>query len=206
MGSQARTNARKQAVMRSASEMARLPLDEGDPLPPGHDRAACSPDPLASLYREERPSLLRFLSRWTGHDKAEDVIQLVFSRMAGRSGQEEGAIRAPGAYLRQAARNVLRDEARAAERHCEHQHVPIENHSLSSGDPVAALEARDRLVRIEEAVLRLKPLTREIFLACRLDGYSYAEIADQTGLSVRGVEKQMSRAIKLLGRHLRAHD
>src|SRR3546814_9849031 len=70
--------------------------------------------------------------------------------MAGRSGQEEGAIRAPGAYLRQAARNVLRDEARAAERHCAHQHVPIEDHSLSSGDPVAALEARDRLVRIEE--------------------------------------------------------
>lgn len=192
--------------MRPASEMARLPLDEGDPLPPGHDRAACSPDPLASLYRAERPSLLRFLSRWTGHDKAEDVIQQVFSRMAGRSGQEEGAIRAPRAYLRQAARNVLRDEARAAERHCEHQHDPIENHLLSSGDPVAALEARDRLVRIEEAVLRLKPLTREIFLACRLDGYSYAEIADRTGLSVRGVEKQMSRAIRQLGRHLRAHD
>ncbi len=77
---------------------------------------------------------------------------------------------------------------------------------MASGDPVAALEARDRLARIEEAVLRLKPLTREIFLACRLDGYSYAEIAERTGLSVRGVEKQMSRAIKQLGRHLRAHD
>ncbi len=77
---------------------------------------------------------------------------------------------------------------------------------MASGDPVAALEARDRLARIEEAVLRLKPLTREIFLACRLDGYSYAEIAERTGLSVRGVEKQMSRAIRQLGRHLRAHD
>ena len=192
--------------MRSASEMARLPLDEGDPLPPGHDRALCSPDPLASLYRQERPSLLRFLSRWTGHDKAEDIIQQVFSRIAGRLDHDGRAIQAPGAYLRQAARNVLRDEARAAERRCEHQHVPIEDLSLSSGDPVAALEARDRLVRIEEAVLRLKPLTREIFLACRLDGYSYAEIAERTGLSVRGVEKQMSRAIRQLGRHLRAYD
>lgn len=193
-------------MTRHASEMARLPLDEGDPLPPGHDRAACSPDPLASLYRQERPSLLRFLSRWTGHDKAEDVIQQVFSRMAGRSKHDAAPVQAPGAYLRQAARNVLRDEARTAERHCAHQHVPIQDLSLSSGDPVAALEARDRLVRVEEAVLRLKPLTREIFLACRLDGYSYAEIAERTGLSVRGVEKQMSRAIKQLGRHLRAHD
>jgi RNA polymerase sigma-70 factor (ECF subfamily) len=55
-------------------------------------------------------------------------------------------------------------------------------------------------------MMALKPLTREIFLACRLDGYSYAEIAQRTGLSVRGVEKQMSRAIKKLGQHLRAHD
>ncbi|HKY82355.1 MAG TPA: sigma-70 family RNA polymerase sigma factor [Sphingobium sp.] len=193
-------------MTRHASEVARLPLDEGDPLPPEHDRAVCSPDLLASLYREERPSLLRFLSRWTGHDKAEDVIQQVFSRMAGRSNHDAAPIQTPGAYLRQAARNVLRDEARTAERRCAHQHVPIEGLSLSGGDPVAALEARDRLVRIEEAVLRLKPLTREIFLACRLDGYSYAEIAERTGLSVRGVEKQMSRAIKQLGRHLRAHD
>ncbi|WP_257542131.1 RNA polymerase sigma factor [Sphingobium sp. CFD-1] len=192
--------------MWSASEISRPPLDEGDPLPPGHDRLAVQPDPLESLYREERPSLLRFLSRLTGQDKAEDIVQQVFSRMAGKPVSASRPIQAPRAYLRHAARNVLRDEARSAGRRCEHHHVPIEDLSLASGDPVAALEARDRLARIEEAVLRLKPLTREIFLACRLDGYSYAEIAERTGLSVRGVEKQMSRAIKQLGRHLRAHD
>jgi len=128
--------------MRSAPEMVRPPLKESDSLPPEHDRAACSADPLASMYRDERSSLLSFLSRWTGHDMAEDVIQQVFSRMAGRSDHEGRVIQAPGAYLRQAARNVLRDEARAAERHCAHQHVPIEDLPLSGGDPVATLEAR----------------------------------------------------------------
>ena len=189
-----------------ASEISRLHLAEGDPLPPGHDRVAVQSDPLDSLYREERPSLLRFLSRLTGQDKAEDIVQQVFSCMAGKLGSAKAPIQAPRAYLRQAARNMLRDEAKMAARSGEHCHVPIEDLSLSSGDPVAALEARDRLARIEQAVLRLKPLTRDIFLACRLDGYSYAEIAERTGLSVRGVEKQMSRAIKQLGRHLRAHD
>lgn len=192
--------------MWSASGMRRLTLDEGDPLPPDHDRVACSLDPLESLYREERPFLLRFLSRWTERDKAEDIVQKVFSRMAGSPGNGTTSHQAPKAYLRQAAHNVLRDEARAAVRTSEHHHIPIDDLSLSGGDPVAALEARDRLARIEQAVLRLKPLTREIFLACRLDGYSYAEIAERTGLSVRGVEKQMSRAIKQLGRHLRAYD
>ena len=56
------------------------------------------------------------------------------------------------------------------------------------------------LRRLERAMLRLRPKTREIFLAHRLDGYSYTEIAARTGLSVKGVEKQMSKAIAQLDR------
>ena len=37
-------------------------------------------------------------------------------------------------------------------------------------------------------------------MAHRLDGFSYAEIAEHTGMSVKGVEKQMSRAIVELRR------
>lgn len=181
-------------------------LEEGDPLPPDHDRVASSPDILDDLYRTERSDLLRFLSRRTARDRAEDIVQQVFSRMAGKSRSEHAAIAAPGAYLRQAASNVLRDEAKSAVRTSQARHVPLEDVVVAGADPILALEARDRLARIEQAVSGLKPLTREIFLACRLDGYSYAEIAERTGLSIRGVEKQMSRAIKQLGRHLRAHD
>lgn len=46
-------------------------------------------------------------------------------------------------------------------------------------------------------------MTRNVFLARRLDGYSYVEIAERTGLSVRAVEKQMSRAIQQLAKHMR---
>jgi RNA polymerase sigma-70 factor (ECF subfamily) len=183
-----------------------LPLDEGDPLPPGHDRATSSTTIMDDLYRAERPGLLRFLDRRALGDRAEDIVQQVFMRLVSKTGAEAAAIASPTAYLRQAAHNLLRDEARTAARRHQNLHVPIDEVELGDGDPVAALEARDRLVRIEQAVLRLKPLTRQIFLACRLDGYSYAEIAEQTGLSVRGVEKQMSRAIMQLGRHLRRHD
>lgn len=183
-----------------------LPLDEGDPLPPIHDRVTPVQDVLGKLYRTERPRLLRFLSRRTPADCAEDMVQQLFTRMAARTEDHVAAIASPGPYLREAARNLVRDRSRAAARGSEHLHVSIDEVAVCDGDPVAALEARDRLARLEQAVLRLKPLTRQIFLACRLDGYSYGEIAEQTGLSVRGVEKQMSRAIKQLGRHLRHHD
>ncbi|WP_374414984.1 RNA polymerase sigma factor [Novosphingobium colocasiae] len=158
------------------------------------------------MYRAERPRLLRFLDRRASDDGAEDIVQQVFTRLVARAQTDAVAITSPGAYLREATRNLLRDHARTAVRNHPSKHVSIDDVEIASGDPVAALEARDRLARIENAVLRLKPLTRQIFLACRLDGYSYAEIAEQTGLSVRGVEKQMSRAIRQLGRHLRDHD
>jgi len=186
--------------------LASLPLEEGEPLPPTHDRVASTETTVEHLYRSERPGLLRFLHRRATVERTEDVVQQIFTRIVARTATETISLEAPGAYLRQAARNLLRDEARAAARTHHAQHVSIDDVEIGSGDPIAALEARDDLARIEQAVLRLKPLTRQIFLACRLDGYSYAEIAEQTGLSVRGVEKQMSRAIKQLGRHLRHHD
>jgi RNA polymerase sigma factor (sigma-70 family) len=192
--------------MPAALGAPRLPLDESDPLPPGHDLVASPHAVLDELYRTERPALLRFLARHAAGERAEDVIQQIFARMAGKAGDHAAPIASPRAYLRQAARNLLRDEAKAALRSRRAMHVPIDDVALGDGDPVAALEARDRLARLEQAVLRLKPLTRQIFLACRLDGYSYAEIAQQTGLSMKGVEKQMSRAIKQLGRHLHHHD
>lgn len=58
--------------------------------------------------------------------------------------------------------------------------------------------------RLEEIVRRMPRLTREIFLANRLDGMTYPEIARGTGLSVRKVERHMARAIVMLDRGL--HD
>lgn len=64
------------------------------------------------------------------------------------------------------------------------------------------LESRDTLRRLEFAISKLKPKTRAIFLAHRLDGLSYNEIAELTGLSVKGIEKQMSKAIAKIDRLL----
>ncbi|WP_408589411.1 RNA polymerase sigma factor [Novosphingobium sp.] len=176
----------------------------------GRERAdtgpVAPPDPVAAaqleqIYRAERPSLLRRLARRTGIDQAEDIVQQIFVRLAARA-ETVDAIGVPARYLGEAARNVQRDEARVAARRSQYQHVSIEDVDIMGGDPISHLEARDRLARLEQGLERLKPLTRNVFLARRLDGYSYAEIAEQTGLSVRGVEKQMSRAIRQLARHL----
>jgi RNA polymerase sigma-70 factor (ECF subfamily) len=173
---------------------------EGDPLPPDNRASRPAASELEILYRTHRLKLLRFVRRRSRPDQAADIVQQLFARLAG---QAMPAIEAPAAYLRQAARNLIRDEARGAERRSMQLHLCLDEVPLVAPDQVAALEARDMLQRFETAMARLDPRTREIFLAHRIDGYSYAEIAVRTGLSVKTVEKHMSRAIAFLGRQFR---
>jgi RNA polymerase sigma-70 factor (ECF subfamily) len=110
-------------------------------------------------------------------------------------------IEQPEAFLRHVSINLLRDWGRAKALR-ERSQPTLELASEEQFDQVAALESRDTLRRLEHAMSKLKPRTREIFLAHRIHGFTYAEIADRTGLSIKGVEKQMSKAIAKIDRLL----
>ncbi len=64
----------------------------------------------------------------------------------------------------------------------------------------------DELAKMERAMLSLPRMTRAIFLAYRLDGYSYDHIAKVTGLSQRQVARRMRTAIRRLGRYRRGDE
>jgi len=175
-------------------------LGEADPLPPDDARPRQRSPFLERLYRAHHEGLVRFLRRRGRGDEAHDLVQRVFCRLAGLSAQEQQEIIAPAAYLRRATGNMLRDTARESQRRSAALHISDGETALRAPDPLALLEARDRLRRLETALERLKPRTREIFLAHRIDGYSYAEIAARTGLSIKTVEMHMTRAIAYLAR------
>ncbi len=186
--------------MRLAHELPGA-IGEGDPLPPEDRVVPAVTGRLETLFREHRPRLLRFLLRRTSSDAAEDLTQQAFARLAALDRDVVDGLESPGAYLHRTAVNLLKDEAKAATRHAVHLHVPVDDVAIMAPDQVAALEARDMLARLEAVLLRLKPRTREIFLAHRIDGYSYAEIAARTGLGIKAVEKHMSRAIAYIDGH-----
>jgi RNA polymerase sigma factor (sigma-70 family) len=177
------------------------PQDEPARAEPGA-RSAASDQALAELYREESPKLVRILTRKTrSADDAHDLVQDVFFRLARLVGQG-AALEKPQAYLRRIASNLLKDRAKTSARRSATLHVVADEESLPGLDQQRLLESRDMLKRVEAAIMRLKPKTREIFVAHRVDGLTYAEIAERTGLSVKGVEKQMSKAIYQLDRML----
>lgn len=177
-------------------------LAEDDPLPP-EDRVVRPSMGLDDLYRVHGPRLLRYFARRADRQDASDLVHESFLRFASSEACRERTVECPEAYLNQIATNLLRDRAKSAVQRSLAHHVPAEDVPLAGTDLVAALEARDKLNRLQTALTRLKPKTRDIFLAHRLDGLSYKQIAERSGLSVKGVEWHMTKAIDHLDRALR---
>ncbi|MDK2769702.1 MAG: sigma-70 family RNA polymerase sigma factor [Sphingomonas sp.] len=166
------------------------------------DGGSAAPLALEMIYRNERHALVRFITRFRSNpDDAGDLAQEAFLRLAQSEQSRSEPIARPRAFLRQVARNLLRDRAKSAFGRGELLHVPFDEDAISAANEVARLEARDSLARVEAVMRRMKPKTREIFMAHRLDGLSYNEIAERTGMSVSGVEKQMAKAMTMLLQH-----
>ena len=156
---------------------------------------------LERIYRDEAPRLTRYFRRHLrGSEEAHDLAQDVFRRFAQLGSANVRLLERPEAYLHQIARNLVRDRMKTARRRAYDLHIPSDDAVLESPALVSQLEARDMLSRVEVAMLQLKPRTREVFMACRVNGLSYVEISEQTGLSFKVIEKEMARALAHLHR------
>lgn len=177
--------------------MARAPAG-----PVSCEAPVCVSQEIEALYRQEATGLARIIGRRTNDpDQARDIVHEAFLRIA-RVSRQSTLLDRPQAYLRRIVANLLKDRHRVEGRRSASLHVVADEAVMPSVDPHRQLESRDMLRRVEAAMLRLPDKTRQIFIAHRVEGLSYAEIAEQTGLSVKGVEKQMSKALAALDRLL----
>lgn len=159
---------------------------------------AMSSRPVSSrlpLYFQRLRKLL--LRRGRTHAEAEDLIQDAFVKM-----QEycEGGrqVYHPESFL---VRTVLRLASNA--KRDEHRDLYCEVEDLArivatTPAPDEVLAADQCLERMRDALDRVSPRTREIFFMQRLDGLTYAEIAQRIGVSVSAVEKHMACALVAL--------
>lgn len=159
---------------------------------------------VETLYAVEAPRLARSRARRSDRHDAFDLVHDAFVRLLGLGPDRLRSLaqERPVAYLWRIATSVGLDQAKRDLRRASDMHVPLDSVELVAPDVERQLEARDELRRIESAVQAMRPRTRAIFLAHRVDGMSYAEIAQACGIGVKGVEKQMSRAIAILAHEL----
>jgi RNA polymerase sigma-70 factor (ECF subfamily) len=126
-----------------------------------------------------------------GHE-AEDLVQEAWLRLNQYAQEQE--VLEPEAFLMRVATNLSKDVRRSARGRSEQ--VLLDDVALVDQSPgvEAILLARQQLVRLDECVARLDARTRAIFLAHRVNGMSYQDIARRHRLSVSAVEKHIAKA------------
>lgn len=128
--------------------------------------------------------------------EAEDLVQEAWVRMASAGGRQ--AVANPAAFLMRTALNLSVDAHRAQQARGEE--VDLEGLVLADAAPDAEAQVlgRERLGRMSVCLGRLPERSRTIFLAHRLDGRSYSDIARELGISVTAIEKHVTKASLLL--------
>jgi RNA polymerase sigma-70 factor (ECF subfamily) len=150
-----------------------------------------------ALHGELVPDLYRAVSRRVGADRAlaEDLVQEAWLRAIG-AWHRDGVPVDPGAWLRTAAFNLLRNhyrDQRATE--------------VFDDSTVAAAEATpdgaERAALVQWGLARVKATDAELLTARHFDGRTLAELAQTRGLSERAVEGRLRRARLALANVLR---
>jgi len=65
-------------------------------------------------------------------------------------------------------------------------------------NPEFILEKKEFQEHLENVINTMPDGSREVFIMNRVDGLKYAEIASALGISVKAVEKRMSKALKIM--------
>ena len=181
----------------TAPSSRELPL----PLPPASDDGAEAA--FDALFRAHHAGMCSFVHHIVrSRPVAEELVQDVFVRIWERPDGGRSPL-VTRAYLYVAARNAALSHVRRERMHASwvERESAGEHVVLGAG---AELELEELSIALCEAIDRLPERTRLVFTMHRQQELSYAEIAGILGLSVKTVEAQMGRALRLLRNSLGA--
>jgi RNA polymerase sigma factor (sigma-70 family) len=151
---------------------------------------------LPMYFRRLRMLLLR---RGRTREEAEDLIQDAFLKMQEYC-ERGGQVRQPEGFLVRTVLRLAANARRDAHRnlYCEE---PVENLTLivdTTPTPDEVLAGDQCLERMRDALDAVSRRTRDVFFMQRLDGLSYAQIAQRLGVSISAVEKHIATALAIL--------
>ena len=137
-------------------------------------------------------------SRGQKADDTEDLIQEAFLRL--RQYDRDRAVQHTEAFLVLTVLNLLTDRRR---RHRAVIEVPTDSNTFGVVDPSptpdVVLEGQRRLLHFKAGLRALNPRQREVFILNRIEGHSFAQVAERLGITVSMAEKHAARALLFLG-------
>jgi RNA polymerase sigma-70 factor (ECF subfamily) len=155
---------------------------------------ATGPHALERAFDEHHALVYRTAYRVTGNPAdAEDVLQTVFLRLAGREGSAE-LMENPEGYLRRAAVNASINLIELRSR----RNVPL----ADAPEPRTKADQADLRDVLRQAMATLGGRTAEMFALRFLEGHSNGEIGEMFGVSSVVVAVTLHRARKQLQKEI----
>ena len=193
-------------------------MNEGrDPLPEVLPRPAAGPedaeapaippspgvaDGFDAFLQQQYPVLVQFLrNRSASEQDAQDAAQESLSRLLRYRDSEPPSAWRP--LLFRIATNVAHDQLRRVQVQRQHTQAPLEDDDPAllaasrQGEPTPEQRMADRqqLALVLTAIRYLPDKCRNVFLLSRFHGMTNQAIAARCGISVRMVEKQITKAL-----------
>jgi RNA polymerase sigma-70 factor (ECF subfamily) len=146
------------------------------------------------LFRKYFPPLMAFARKiLIDEDDAREVVQKVFINLWEKR-QEIDLSTSLRSYLftsvHNRSLNMIRDRKKFSS-----EGIPDIGGEWDVGAQIESMELEEK---IRESIACLPDKCREIFELNRFDGLKYSEIAAKLGISVKTVENQISKALKIL--------
>lgn len=135
-------------------------------------------------------------------DEAEEVVQSAFINIWDKKGQFEIQTSLK-AYLyrivRNSCLNVIKHE-KVKQQHVAHEMVHAESTHESVSQSVISSELEEK---IADAMKALPEQCRLVFQLSRFEELKYSEIAEQLNISIKTVENQIGKALKIMREQLK---
>jgi len=148
-----------------------------------------------SLFHQYQPALFRFLWHFLrSEEAANDLIQNIFLKIwQNRATWKPG--KSVSAYLYRAAKNAALNYIRDTKAD---RFQPVSENTLSEEQPDRNLEEQETLASVQKCIDALPDGCRAVFIMSRYEDAKYREISEALQISIKTVENQMGRALRLL--------
>lgn len=134
-------------------------------------------------------------------DEAEEMVQTVFLTIWEKRAELEITLSLK-AYLYRAVHNHCLNRIKHFSVRETHREYSLYFQADGYDSVTEAIQANELEERIERAVSKLPEQCQVVFRMSRFDEMKYQEIADQLGLSVKTIENQIGKALRIMRHEL----
>lgn len=140
----------------------------------------------------------------TSRDEAEETVQSVFIQLWSKRKQLEVETSLKS-YLYRSVRNHCINVLKHEKVKKEHRAFSIQNGQTSKSDSDESLTTEELKVKISVALDQLPKECRRVFELSRFEELKYAEIAERLNISIKTVENQMGKALRIMRAELKEY-